>query len=138
MWKKIKFISPKMDEFCRFWMPKRPIFTPFMRFSAFFLFSNFVRFGPFENCSRVIFWRSWRKSGLKYASHYHPNLNFKFDIFWPRDLGWLWLDTRSQKNYEGIYKYSRHDPCLFISLGLFHSDTALLPSEASNDRYSEI
>ena len=48
-----------------FWMPrKEDTFTLFTRISAFYLFSNFVRFGPFKNCSRAIFSGFWLKFHL--------------------------------------------------------------------------
>ena len=30
-----------------------------------------------------------------------------FDLLWPRDIGWPWLDNRSPKDYDSTYKYPR-------------------------------
>ena len=109
-----KSMSWKTANVCGFEWPKRPCLGYLRGFRH---FSN-LQFFPFFGSAKSVlglFFTFLAKIWPKSIYHITQTKSFQFDLFWPRDLRWPWLDTRSKKAKEGISKNSRRDPCHSIA-----------------------
>ena len=104
--------------------------------SAFSLFLNFVRFGPFKKCSRVFFRAFEEELIFKHVSH-RPNIKFSawpfLDFVTLNDLNLQYAHQKLRCNLDN-QKCLRHDPCC-CCIDLFPYDTIVVRDKARKLRH---